>query len=297
MHVTVENMIFRGRGVDIAADRWTSTQTSDTGRTVLLLHGGGQTRHAWRRTCEQLALAGWSAIAPDIRGHGDSSWAPDGAYDMDDFVADLRAVVQAIGVRPVIVGASIGGLTALIAQGGDPSLASGLVLVDVVPRVAPQGSAAVTSFMREGMKGFDSLDEAVAAVATYNPHRRTQAHPAGIRKNLRQRDGRWYWHWDPRVLDGHDRASTDRPGMPDKEARNQARALAAARTLTVPVLVVRGEQSNVATSQGVQELLDLVPGSQSIEIEGAGHMVAGDDNAVFAFGLMDFLENHFPSAS
>jgi pimeloyl-ACP methyl ester carboxylesterase len=85
--------------------------------------------------------------------------------------------------------------------------------------------------------------------------------------------------------------------MPDKEAHNQARALAAARTVTVPVLVVRGEQSNVVTSQGVQELLDLVPGSQSIEIEGAGHMVAGDDNAVFAFGLTDFLENHFPSAS
>jgi pimeloyl-ACP methyl ester carboxylesterase len=297
MHVTVENMVFRGRGVDIAADRWTSTQTSDTGRTVLLLHGGGQTRHAWRRTCEQLALAGWSAIAPDIRGHGDSSWAADGAYDMDDFVADLQAIVRAIGVRPVIVGASIGGLTALIAQGGDPSLASGLVLVDVVPRVDPQGSAAVTSFMRDGIKGFDSLDEAVAAVATYNPRRRSKAHPERIRKNLRQRNGRWYWHWDPRVLDGHDRDSTDSPGMPDKEAHNQARALAAAGTVTVPVLVVRGEQSNVVTSQGVQELLDLVPGSQSIEIEGAGHMVAGDDNAVFAFGLMDFLENHFPSAS
>jgi pimeloyl-ACP methyl ester carboxylesterase len=297
MHVTVENMVFRGRGVEIAADRWTSAKTLDTGRTVLLLHGGGQTRHAWRRTCEHLALAGWSAIAPDIRGHGDSSWAPDGAYDMDDYVADLHAIVQAIGVRPVIVGASIGGLTALIAQGGDPSLASGLVLVDVVPRVDPQGSAEVTSFMRNGMKGFDSLDEAVAAVATYNPGRRTQAHPEGIRKNLRQRNGRWYWHWDPRMLDGHDRPSTDSPEISDKGAHNQARAFAAARTVTVPVLVVRGEQSNVVSSQGVQELLDLVPGSQSIEIEGAGHMVAGDDNTVFASGLMDFLETHFPSAS
>jgi pimeloyl-ACP methyl ester carboxylesterase len=297
MHVTVENMVFRGRGVEIAADRWTSAKTTDTGRTVLLLHGGGQTRHAWRRTCKQLALAGWSAIAPDIRGHGDSSWAPDGAYDMDDFVADLHAIVRTIGVRPVIVGASIGGLTALIAQGEGPSLASGLVLVDVVPRVDPQGSAEVTSFMRDGMKGFDSLSEAVAAVAAYNPYRRTQVHPEGIRKNLRHRNGRWYWHWDPRVLDGHDAASTDSPGKPDKGAHNQARALAAAGTVTVPVLVVRGEQSNVVTSQGVQELLDLLPGSQSIEIEGAGHMVAGDDNAVFAFGLMDFLENHFPSAS
>jgi len=188
-------------------------------------------------------------------------------------------------------------LIALIAQGGDPSLASGLVLVDVVPRVDPRGSAAVTRFMRDGTKGFDSLDEAAAAVATYNPHRRTQARPEGIRKNLRQRNGRWYWHWDPRVLDGHDRASTDSPGMSDKGAHNQARAFAAARTVTVPVLVVRGDQSNVVSSQGVQELLDLVPGSQSMEIEGAGHMVAGDDNTVFAAGLIDFLENRFPSAS
>ncbi|MGL4973986.1 MAG: alpha/beta fold hydrolase, partial [Bosea sp. (in: a-proteobacteria)] len=46
---------------------------------VLLLHGGGQTRHAWDGTARALALTGWQSIALDQRGHGDSAWVEDGA--------------------------------------------------------------------------------------------------------------------------------------------------------------------------------------------------------------------------
>ncbi|AII10894.1 alpha/beta fold hydrolase [Rhodococcus opacus] len=296
MHSNTETIVLRGSGVDLVADRWTSSRTAKADQTVLLLHGGGQTRHAWRSTCDRLARTGWTAIAMDTRGHGESDWASDGQYDMDDYVADLRAVVQTLEVRPVIVGASMGGLTALIAQGEDPSLAAGLVLVDVVPRMDPRGADEVTSFMRDGINGFDSVDQAVAAVAAYNPHRRTKPRPGGILKNLRERGGRWYWHWDPRVLDGHGGESADSPAT-NKAARNEERALAAARTITVPLLVVRGQQSNVVSPDGVQELLDLIPGARSIEIRGAAHMVAGDDNDVFSIGLSNFLENHIPSES
>src|SRR5918995_2341051 len=84
------------------------------GRPVLLLHGGGQTRHAWSRTARRLAEAGWHAVALDQRGHGDSAWVADGAYAFRDFAADAAAVAQQIaqeqGRRPVAIGASLGGI-------------------------------------------------------------------------------------------------------------------------------------------------------------------------------------------
>jgi pimeloyl-ACP methyl ester carboxylesterase len=104
---------------------------------VLLLHGGGQTRHSWSGTAQSIAAQGWTAVSVDARGHGDSDWAPDGDYSIDALIADLAAVVAAVtpagGERPVLVGASMGGMTALIGQGERGDLARALVLVDIVP--------------------------------------------------------------------------------------------------------------------------------------------------------------------
>ncbi|MFD1531483.1 alpha/beta hydrolase, partial [Pseudonocardia aurantiaca] len=191
-----------GDGVLLAADRWDPSGPANG--LVLLLHGGGQTRHSWRTTGRDVARHGWTAVAVDARGHGDSDRAPDGDYGMDALVADLHRTVESLSARPVLVGASMGGLTSLVAQGEDPGLARGLVLVDIAPRVETQGVAEITSFMRRGLAGFDSMEEAVAAVVAYNPHRSTTPNPDGLRKNLRERDGKLYWHWDPRLVEGRD---------------------------------------------------------------------------------------------
>lgn len=196
---------FRGAGVTLAADRWDPPQADDGAGVdrkgvVLLLHGGGQTRHSWRNTGRNLAADGWSAVAVDARGHGDSQWAPDGDYGIDALVADLTALIGALGEKPVLVGASMGGMTSLIGQGENPALARGLVLVDIAPRFETAGTAEIMAFMRSGLEGFASLDDAGAAVAAYTPNRVRTPNPDGLRKNLRLREGRWYWHWDPAFL-------------------------------------------------------------------------------------------------
>src|SRR5471030_216512 len=89
--------------VTIAGDSWGDA----AGPLVLLQHGGGQTRHAWKRTGETLGAAGYNAIAFDARGHGDSDWAADGRYGQDFMVEDLVCLVAAVGNRrPILVGAS-----------------------------------------------------------------------------------------------------------------------------------------------------------------------------------------------
>lgn len=135
MDPVVTTLELRGDGVTLAADRWDPPSTagdSDVSSkgVVLLLHGGGQTRHSWRNTGRRLAADGWSALALDARGHGQSQWAPDGDYGIDALVADLTSVIGELGQTPVLVGASMGGMTSLIGQGENPELARGLVLVD-----------------------------------------------------------------------------------------------------------------------------------------------------------------------
>ncbi|MFE3060456.1 alpha/beta fold hydrolase [Nocardia sp. NPDC059239] len=280
-----DQLTFAGRDVTLAADRWSPPADHQQLGTVLLLHGGGQTRHSWKRTAERLAEHGWTAIALDARGHGDSSWAPDSDYTPDALVADLRAVIDTLGERPVLVGASLGGITALLAQGEDPDLASGLVLVDVTPRIEAEGRDEIAAFMRSGSKGFASLEEAAEAVMAYTPNRKRPPRPEGMRKNLRMRNGRWYWHWDPKFLDTRTEQLT-----PETISARTRRAMDAAAALKVPALLVRAGGSRIVSPESAQELLAVIPHARFVNVTGAGHMVAGDDNDLFAREMLDFLE-------
>ncbi|MFW0785219.1 alpha/beta hydrolase [Gordonia sp. CPCC 206044] len=276
-----------GDGLTLVATRWEPAEGTTRG-TVLLLHGGGQTRHSWQRTGKRLAEHGWTAYAIDARGHGDSDWADDGDYAIAAHARDLIAVVGSFDTPPVLVGASMGGMASLIAQGAHPGLGRALVLVDITPKAEPEGLAKISAFMHDGLAGFDSLEDAAAAVAAYNPHRPRPPRAEGLRKNLRLRNGRWYWHWDPRVL-------THRENGPEQAGVREETARAAARSVTVPTLLIRGARSDVVSSDGARELLDLIPGCRQVDVHGAGHMVSGDDNDVLSEGLLEFLDHAVPA--
>lgn len=267
-------------GIHLVADVW----GDDRDWPVLLMHGGGQTRHAWGNTAQVLAGHGWRAVSLDLRGHGDSEWAVNGDYSFTAYAADCVAVVDQLGRPPVLVGASLGGVTAMLAEGGsDRVVSSALVIVDVTHRTNPAGVQRIREFMSSGVRGFASLEEAADAIAAYTPHRPKRMHPAGLMKVLRQkRDGRWYWHWDPRFLD-HGRTEVPRR---DFEALFQA----AMRNIHVPTLLVRGKLSDVVTEEGVQEFLTQIPGAKLVDVGGAAHMVAGDQNDVFAQAVVEFLQ-------
>lgn len=274
-----ERLAFEGPAGKLAADRWVA---EDECGVVLLLHGGGQTRHSWHRSGSRFASAGWTTIAIDARGHGDSDWDPAGDYSMDALVDDLAAVVAELGVAPVLVGASMGGITSLLAVGESAVTAAALVLVDVAPRTEPEGVKRILDFMAASPDGFASLEEVADAVAAYNPHRPRPKNLDGLKKNVRQRaNGRWYWHWDPAFLSVSDE--------PTRQAR-QERMEAAAGHIDVPTLLIRGAQSDVVSPQGAEELQQLIPHAVVQEAR-AGHMVAGDDNDVFVSQVVEFLDH------
>jgi pimeloyl-ACP methyl ester carboxylesterase len=283
------SMMFTGA----TSNRLRADVFGDEGEPVLLLHGGGQTRHAWRNAAAQLARAGWVAYALDQRGHGDSEWVESGAYTFCDFAADAATVADELaarhGMRPVSVGASLGGIASLMAEGaaqraGRAPVFATLVLVDVTPRVDADGVAKIRGFMAaRAREGFATVAEAADAVAAYLPHRPRPRSHEGLRKNLRfHPDGRWRWHWDPRFLDG---THTD----PEEVVEREAQLEEAARGLKTPVLLVRGGASEVVGQGHLRQFLALVPHAEYADVAGARHMVAGDRNDRFAAAMLAFL--------
>jgi len=251
---------------------------------VLFLHGGGQTRHAWGSAAEIVAEDGWRTIALDLRGHGDSDWAPNGDYSFTAFCADCVAVVDALGRPPVLVGASLGGMAAMLAEGtSDRTVSSGLVLVDITPKTNVAGIERIKSFMQSGFNGFDTLEEAAAAIAAYTPERTRPMNPAGLRKVLRQRGGRWYWHWDPQVI-SQDRTEV----VPD---RLMGLLDVAMGNIHVPTMLVRGLRSDVVTQESVDDFVARVPGATVVDVAGAAHMIAGDRNDAFSDAVVSFLRD------
>ena len=280
---------FRGHdGIRLAADEWGAADAAP----VVLLHGGGQTRHAWRNTSQAVAAAGWRVLAIDLRGHGDSDWPEIPAYGLDHFADDVLAVLAQIHARPVLVGASLGGTMGLAAQGRtDEQLYSGLVLVDVAPRLEWAGVERITQFMLAHLEGFASLDDAAEAVAAYAPHRPRPSSTDGLRRNLTLgSDRRWRWRWDPRFL-------TSQPELADGATELRRRRVAqvqrmltdAARRVEGPVLLIRGATSDVVSLEGVEEFLAAVPHAHFVDVAGASHMVAGDRNDAFTDALVSFL--------
>ncbi len=267
-------------GLRLVGDRY--GQANDL-PPVLYTHGFGQNRTAWHGSATYIAEQGWHGLAIDGRGHGDSGWDPDGAYDLDQFMWDLRDVVRSLPRPPVLVGASMGGLMGLLAQGeGDAELFHSLVLVDVTPRWETSGVERILKFMSAHPTGFPSLEAASEAVADYLPHREGKD-PQRLRSQLRLReDGRWLWHWDPRLL-----------GPVSESADSYIpRLQAAAKRIKVPTLLLSGSRSDVVSKTTINEFLELVPHAEHVRIEKATHMVVGDRNDEFTAEILRWLSTH-----
>jgi pimeloyl-ACP methyl ester carboxylesterase len=180
----------------------------------------------------------------------------------------------------VLIGASMGGLTGiLVADQAGPEKVTKLVLVDVVPRYDKVGSARIRDFMFSHIHGFDSLEDAADAVAEYLPHRTRRRNPEGLKKNLRHRNGRWYWHWDPKLM-------TKPEDDPQLRVEKIERA---AMDLTIPILLIRGKLSDVVSVDGVNDFLEKVPTAEFVELPDAGHTAAGDDNDAFTDAVAQFV--------
>jgi pimeloyl-ACP methyl ester carboxylesterase len=232
----------------------------------------------------ELVARGYDVVNLDARGHGDSEWAATTEHYALPYLADdLQRVIDDLSNAPVLIGASMGGLTAVqcIATAHRP-VAAAMVLVDVVPRIEMQGAERILKFMNANPDGFATVDEAADAVAQYNPNRPRPKNASGLMKNLRKSsDGRLRWHWDPQFASS----------MRLKDSQDLGAALRQCSHFTQPALLVRGMHSDIVSDAGVLELKDSLPQLEVFDVA-AGHMIAGDRNDAFNNAVLDFLKQH-----
>lgn len=269
-------------GLILAAD----ASGPSEGPSVLLAHGGGQTRHSWSGAARDLAARGWRVITLDLRGHGDSQWSPQGDYRLERFAEDLVCVADQLGGKPALVGASLGGLAGLYAETSiAPGSFSSLTLVDITPDMEASGVAKIMGFMGAHLRdGFESPEAAAEAIAAYLPNRPRPKDLSGLTKNLRRRpDGRYRWHWDPRFVacaqEEHERGP--RRDMDEQVSR-----------LKLPMHLIRGRMSELVSETAAKAFLALAPHAAFSDVAGAGHMVSGDRNDAFNSALTTFLGAH-----
>jgi pimeloyl-ACP methyl ester carboxylesterase len=270
-------------GIDLVGD----VGGDPSAPSVVFLHGGGQTRHSWGGAMRYLISHGYHVINLDARGHGDSQWSVDGDYTFEALAGDLRRVIDSLSSKPALVGASMGGATALTLVGTtEKPIAAGLILVDIVPQMDPVGAFRILDFMKRHGGGFATLEEAADAVTAYNPSRPRPSDISGLMTNLRQRaNGRLYWHWDPRLMSTPDGAE---PPLRTQQLTD------AADHVRIPTLLVRGLKSDIVTDSGVADIKERIPHIEIFDVAGAGHMVAGDNNDAFNQGVFGFLNRHLP---
>ncbi|HEY1734059.1 MAG TPA: alpha/beta hydrolase [Acidimicrobiales bacterium] len=231
---------------------------------VVVVHGGAQNAHTW----DTVALAlDRPLVALDLPGHGHSDWRADHDYRPATIADDLAVAVEELAPHAdLVVGMSLGGLSALVLAVRHPSLVRRLMLVDITPGVDATKTRAITEFV-SGPQRFASFDEILERTIAHNPTRSRSSLRRGVAHNaVRGADGTWTWRWDPtrtmgRSLDG---------GVDFARLWDDLSALA------VPLTLLRGAESPVVDDADVVELRRRRPDVEVVVVDGAGHSIQGD---------------------
>jgi len=244
---------------------------------LILLHGGHQSAHSWDLVSLSLADR-YRILALDQRGHGDTEWSRDGDYSSEAMAEDVLAFVAAEDiVEPIIFGHSMGGLVTLNVLGLAPALSRAAVLVDVGPEVDSRGTSMIREFINSAVE-FDDIEEFVERVHAYDPFRSKEHIERTVRYNmLRRADGKYV-------------SKCDRNFAAPAADRGPRMKLEAVRDFQLPVLVVRGEHSNVLQPDAAERFVQALPFGNLITIPDCGHNVHSQNTSGFLRAVVPFLE-------
>lgn len=267
-----------GTGRRLSAIRWGAGEPE-----VVYLHGGAQNAHTW----DTVVLAtGRPALAVDLPGHGHSDWREDHDYSPRANAADVAVAVEELaGSAALVVGMSLGGLSALALADLRPDLVRRLVMVDVTPGVDHAKAEPIVEFI-SGPEVFSSFEEILERTVEFNPTRSVSSLRRGVLHNARPNPDRtWTWRWDP-VRNWKLDAAADRPAGPDF-----ADLWDAVDRLRVPLTLYRGDRSSsVVSDDDVAELVRRLPSAVVEVIHDAGHSIQGDQPLELAARLVALID-------
>jgi pimeloyl-ACP methyl ester carboxylesterase len=250
---------------------------------LVLLHGGNQSAHSWDLVSLNLALD-HRVWALDQRGHGDSEWSRGAHYGVTDMADDAAAFIEGVvSDRPVLVGHSMGGMVTLARASGRPDLVRAIVVVDIGPEVNERGTRMIREFVGGNVE-FDDMEEFLDRVEQYDPYRSRAHIERTLKYNLlRRADGRYIGKADRRRYVRSDNPADAQPRLPG------APTLDDLGRLEIPVLIVRGGDSNVLDQAAAERFASALPNASLVVVPHCGHNVASQNTAGFLDALRPFL--------
>lgn len=247
---------------------------------IVLLHGGNQTSHSWDLVSWHLAQ-NYHVIAIDQRGHGDSEWPRDCNSGPTAMASDAAEIITQLGLeKPIVVGHSMGGIVTMTLIRDNPGLASRAVLVDVGPELSQEGTQTIGAFIRS-IGEYDSVDEFVDRVSSYDPFRSREHIMRTVRYNLLLRsDGKYVSKHDGRrhaLTISTEQALRARPTMDDMSK------------VEMPILIIRGEQSNVLPIDAAERFRSVLRDAECVTVANCGHNVHSQNTEGFLEVLLPFI--------
>ncbi len=244
---------------------------------IVLVHGSRLHAHVWNDFGGRFKDR-FHIVAVDQRGHGDSGWCTRSRYDLEDFYQDLRAVVEARGLkRFTLIGHSLGGRVSMLYASRHHQELERLVLADITPGRPAAAAGADISRVTEtpGPRDFES--EAQAKEYLGRLLSRAPAHmiEESVRYGMRQiAGGRYTWKYDPALLK-RTPAALDLWSM--------------VKSIPTPTLLQYGSHSNVVSRELAERLKQTMPRCTVERIENAGHALFTDQPDAFAASVERFL--------
>ncbi|MFT6582396.1 MAG: pimeloyl-ACP methyl ester carboxylesterase [Alphaproteobacteria bacterium] len=249
---------------------------------IVLLHGGHQSAHSWDLVSLHLAEH-YHVYALDQRGHGDSEWARDADYTNLAMSQDAEAFIEALDLQgAVLMGHSMGGRNSMLLTKRNPSRLRAVVIVDVGPEISDEGRKAISAFVRNNEE-FDDLEHFVRNVRKYDPFRSREHIERTVKYNMLQRaDGKFISKCD---------STPRRVGILDANRDTNSVSLDDTRKFDLPVLVVRGEKSNILTADAAVRFEAALPQGTVITVPECGHNVHSQNTLGFLGAIGPFLSN------
>ena len=248
--------------------------------TIVLMHGGHQSAHSWDLVSLHLAQ-NYHVLAMDQRGHGDSEWARDVEYTNHQMSLDIDAFLTAKGlVKPILIGHSMGGRNSMLFTRRDPSRLHALVIVDVGPELSERGRHMIGGFVQANQE-FENLEHFVENVRKYDPYRSREHIERTVKYNMLERaDGKFVSKCD---------STPRRLGLVRGSGALENITLDDATKFNLPVLLVRGENSNILEQDAAERFRDALPQGELAVVPNCGHNVHGQNTKGFIAALGAFL--------
>ena len=230
---------------------------------VMLIHGLAGQAHTFDGIASHLAET-FHVYALDVRGRGESNWGPPDGYHVDNYVDDLEAIREALGLtRFALVGTSMGGVITMYYAARFPERVSRAVLNDVGPEVDPVGLQRILAYVGHAPEMFADLKsvmkyyrENYAPMVEHLPEEQIEEF---ARWNVRRNDnGVYVWKMDPAVRAG-------------STVKARLEAWEAVRGMRCPVLILRGANSDVLAEATARKMLEIIPASRMVTVPGVGH--------------------------